>query len=261
MLRNAKLIARAVVPAMMLGSLPLIAGEINPWTGVYIGAHIGGAWSDVTAQDDLKDWCLAGDTACISKYVGPFKYNASGVFGGGTAGYNWQAGGFVFGLEGDLGYMGLDGSKRLFSSSGEANGGVSIVYHQDLNIDGGLYGDITGRAGVLVWPTTLIYGKAGFAFFDGEAEQASTKSWYRPSGTGTFTGWVAGGGIEQFITPNVSIKAEYLHFDFGSERAFQEKVASTLPDGLDDNTPNGYRFGNTQNLSVDTVKVGGAYHF
>ena len=34
-----------------------------------------------------------------------------------------------------------------------------------------------------------------------------------------FTGWTAGGGIEYALTPAWSVKAEYLHFDFGNEQS------------------------------------------
>jgi hypothetical protein len=37
-------------------------------------------------------------------------YRTNGFVGGGQLGYNWQSGALVFGLEGDVGYLGAKGS-------------------------------------------------------------------------------------------------------------------------------------------------------
>src|SRR5258708_5620649 len=91
------------------------------WTGFYLGAHVGGTWGDV----DVKD-----PNGGVNP--GPFPFSADGVFGGGTAGYNVQTGNLVFGIEGDIGYLGLSGSKIIPSSN--------PAKHQTLSLDGGAYG-------------------------------------------------------------------------------------------------------------------------
>ena len=47
------------------------------WTGAYIGAHVGGAWSDLAVTN-------------LDHYTGADKFSnkGNGVFGGGTLGYN-----------------------------------------------------------------------------------------------------------------------------------------------------------------------------
>ena len=171
-------------------------------------------------------------------------FGANGVFGGGTVGYNLNLAPFVIGVEGDLGYLDLSGAGRIPSSNPAA--------HQDITLDGGLYGVVAARAGVLVTPATLVYGKGGFAFYDGEARQQTTNPGYVTHGTSTFTGWAAGGGVEHFITQNVSLKVEYLHFDFGDQAGNQTSVS-------DD--PIGYVYKNRTKLDADSVKLGIAYHF
>ena len=71
----------------------------NTWTGFYIGAHVGGAWSSEKVTDKNDDFLRPG--ASLSN-------DANGVFGGGQIGYNWQHGNLVFGVEGDLGVMDLE---------------------------------------------------------------------------------------------------------------------------------------------------------
>lgn len=41
-----------------------------------------------------------------------FDYNPSGFIGGLTIGNNWQVNHFVYGLEGEIGYLGLDNSAQ-----------------------------------------------------------------------------------------------------------------------------------------------------
>ena len=220
-----------------IGSTSALAKPVvYNWTGGYIGAHIGGVWGDVDVKDDIKDGVLPG----------PFGYSVDGVFGGGTAGYNLQFDNFVIGIEGDLGFIDPNGSGIIPSSN--------PIYHQDITLDSGLYGDITGRLGV-TFDGLLIYAKGGFAFFDGEAKQATTKPGYAPTGTDTFSGWTLGGGAEYFLTRSISLKAEYLHFEFGTQRAYQTTTVADPP------TPVGYQFNNWHDVSFDSVKAGIAYHF
>ena len=47
------------------------------WTGLYLGAHVGGVWGDVDVTDDIDDGVPPG----------PFGYSVDCAFGGGTAGY------------------------------------------------------------------------------------------------------------------------------------------------------------------------------
>jgi outer membrane immunogenic protein len=205
------------------------------WNGFYIGAHVGGDWGKVSVRDDANDGVPPG----------PFTYNATGVFGGGTAGYNVQISNVVMGIEGDFGYMSLKGAGIIPSSNPAA--------HQDITLGAGTYGDVTGRFG-LAFNRTLAYAKGGVAFYEGEARQTTTNPGYVTTGTSTFTGWTAGAGIEHFITDKLSIKAEYLHFGFGTQVGYQTDVA-------DPSSPIGYRFHNWTTLNADSVKAGVNWHF
>lgn len=222
--------------AAMLGfATPALADPYAyNWSGPYLGIHAGGAWGDASTRDDKKD----GVT-----HPGPFAYNPQGAFGGGTVGYNWQIAGIVVGIEADLGYMNLVGDGIIPSDSSS---------HQTLTLDGGLYGDATGRIGFLVLPTTLVYGKGGFAFYDGQAKQTSANPGYFQTGTDTFTGWTIGGGVEHFISHDVSVKIEFQHFDFGSQVGSQTSVTDP---------PIGHVYHNWTDVSADSLKLGVDYHF
>jgi outer membrane immunogenic protein len=206
-------------------------GRMN-WSGFYAGLHGGYASGDVDQRQTTG-----------GMPPGPFSYDASGFFGGGTLGYNWQAGSLVYGLEGDLGYMDLTGAGIIPSSVPTA--------HQDITLRGGVYGDITARVGFAV-DRSLIYAKGGAAFINGESRQTTTNPGYVTHGTSGFSGWVAGGGVEHFITPKISVKAEYLHFDFGRQGGDQTSISDP---------PVGFVYRNTTDVTADTIKVGVAVHF
>lgn len=202
------------------------------WTGFYTGIHAGYAWGDASVLDTTG-----------GVLPGPFDYKPSGVLAGGHAGYNWQMGSVVVGVEGDIGFMDLSGHGTAPSSD--------PTKQQDLRLESGLYGTATGRLGFVVGKS-LIYGKGGWAYLDATASQTTTKPGYVTNPTKAFNGWVWGGGIEHFLSPGVSVKAEYLHFDFGSQLGDQTSVS-------DD--PIGFKYVNKTDVTADTMKVGISVHY
>jgi outer membrane immunogenic protein len=149
----------------------------------------------------------------------------------------------VLGIEGDLGFMDLKGHGLAPSSN--------PIYHQDLTLDGGLYGDITGRLG-FAFDRVLVYGKGGWSYFDGSAAQTTTKPGYVTHATGAFSGAVYGGGVEYLLSPAISLKVEYLHFNFGTQGGDQTSVSDP---------PIGYVYKNRTDVDADTVKFGVNYRF
>jgi outer membrane immunogenic protein len=192
------------------------------WAGLYIGGHVGGAWSslDVNAFDEDRN---------------TFKNNTSGVFGGGTIGYNFQTGNWVYGAEVDLGAMGL--------SHSTANPVDSTIISKTSS---SFYADATARLGY-AFDKTLIYAKGGYAFYDGPISITDTGNPATSSATG-ISGWTVGGGVEYKIAPAWSVKAEYQYFDFGNSGL-----------GIVDSPAFTDHFDNK--LTVHTVKGGVNYHF
>jgi outer membrane immunogenic protein len=183
-----------------------VAAPLYNWSGFYIGA-MGGF-----GKEDTSDFAL------------------SGGFGGGTAGYNWQTGQFVFGIEADA--AGAD-----ISSSFAIPGLVSA--EDKIRA----LGTVRGRVGI-AYEQVLFYGTGGFAWAD-ERVSASALG-VSISDTKTRTGWAAGAGAEWMFLPHWSVKAEYLYRSFGSENFF----ASTIPGGVDSGT-----------LNIHSGQVGVNYHF
>src|SRR5579883_369893 len=214
------------------------------WTGFYLGAHVGGAWGDLTAVDRDGYNTKVGDHTTLSP---------SGVFGGLTAGVNWQRGAAVFGFEGDIGGMDLKARRVMPASAALFGGDTSAA------LDQGAYGDFTARLGYLFRPDILVYGKGGVAMYDGRfrvEDDCSTapcgSATILATGNRTFLGWTAGGGAEYFVFPRWTVKAEYQFFDFGSGKV----------KGVTGNSQAGTLFTfDAKDFTASTVKVGFAYHF
>jgi opacity protein-like surface antigen len=157
---------------------PPIVVPVSPWTGFYVGAHVGGATSS-----EMVDF--NGNT------------DPSGALGGLQAGYNFQiAPLWVAGFEGDFSWTNANGSIPAAGFTSNHN----------------WYSTLSGRLGYIVAPNWLVYGKAGGAWMN--ADYAFTGI---VSTNDTRGGWNVGIGAEYMIAPQWSVKAEYNYLDFGKD--------------------------------------------
>ena len=158
-----------------------------------------------------------------------------GGFVGGTAGYNWQFGRFVFGLEGDYAWANIDGRS--------ATCGTGMLSPHPCGTELQSFGTVRGRVGYVAGPTGLWlpYLTGGLAVGQIHAWDALT-----PAGGSAFrTGWAAGGGVEARLGPHWTIKAEYLYMDLGAARLFD--VVPGVPE--------------TVSFRTNLVRAGLNYHF
>jgi outer membrane immunogenic protein len=201
------------------------------WAGFYTGASVGAIW----ANDKIAD--LDGLNLAQT-----YSLKDTGVIGSGVIGYNFQYLQFVYGIEADLGGLGL--SKTI----SEPNSGTPPVTTNHLG--SGFYSDVTARLGY-AFDRALVYAKGGWAYYEGTANVNNTLGGFGGgvASTSSFTGgWTVGGGVEYAFAPAWSAKVEYLHFDFGNQTA-------TLVTPANGN----FRFSN--DLTADAVTVGVTYHF
>jgi outer membrane immunogenic protein len=99
----------------------------------------------------------------------------------------------------------------------------------------------------MLFGPVLLYGKGGYAFYDGRANVSTGLAGFTMASTSTFQGWTAGGGVEVMIAPAWSAKIEYLHYGFGSQNATLTGAAGVFP--------------YSNQLKLDTMKIGINYHF
>lgn len=194
---------------------------VRNWSGFYLGGNGGSAYARNPAS-----YTVGAAPAPFSNE--DFKIAPEGFFGGVQAGYNFQTGNWVFGVEADFQGSAQKDDRPCVLACGPA---VAALIEQKMP----WFGTVRGRLGYTVG-STLFYGTGGFAY--GKVETAidslagatltSTK-FSRTTG-----GWTAGAGIErplQFFNwfgPNWTTKTEYLYIDLGrSSDGYQ--VAPNVP--------------------------------
>ncbi len=251
------------------------------WTGFYAGVHLGAAWTDFgNNHNTFWDNCSnSGNCSSQSSWdpvsVGTTFSNKSNdeatAFGGGQFGYNWMPYGWtsvVLGLEVDIDGVGGNNEKTAFANTYDGSGNLTGINSVTVKTEGGFAGDVTGRLG-WTWGPAMIYAKGGFAWLETNfSVRASSYDVYNGpannytpatasfSDDKTLTGWTVGAGVEWLLSPNWSVKLEYLHFDFSGDN--HNWSPTFTYDGV---TPTNYNNWNFKNdITVDTVKLGVNYH-
>jgi outer membrane immunogenic protein len=184
------------------------AAAAYSWTGFYIGGSAGAALHEARTDFSAAD---AWDTG----YSGsPINNSKIGGIIGGQLGYNYQIRNFVIGAEGDLSYLGGLGRTGL-GAWPDCRASFCLP---TASTDATAFASIRGRVGY-DFSGTLVYGTAGIGWLklkDNFNVAGNPGGIGSPSKGGNFasTKWapafVVGGGIEQMITPNWSIKGEAL---------------------------------------------------
>jgi outer membrane immunogenic protein len=247
--------------------MPVKAPVIAPfsWTGFYIGATAGAAWtkSDVSldAINAVADpLYITADIPGLDALGSPSIKGTNAVFGG-KLGYNQQWGAVVLGLESDLSYFHFDktvntsGNPFLTFAIGNANFTENVTADWLATVRPRL-GYAFDRA--LVYVTGgLAVGKVSFSNnyvglslngFGNEFESSSVSK--------TKAGWSVGGGVDYALTQNWILSAEYMHVDLGSVSTSGPVAQQSTPFNPVDATLNF-----SAKLKSDIVRAGIAYKF
>ena len=184
-------------PAPMAASMAE-AQPVYPtlWSGLYLGGHIGYGWGEADGR-----------------YVDPFTTTAGsgstdldGLIGGVQIGYNWQALSWVYGIEADFAWSGMDGGRTV----------ALPLPGPVLGVDTQINWMSTVRARIGYAPDRwLIYATGGVAFADFDIDV--TDGVNSTSDGSTHVGWTVGAGVEYALTDAWRMGLEYKYADFGSE--------------------------------------------
>jgi outer membrane immunogenic protein len=199
----------ADMPARVAKAPAAVAAPVFSWTGPYSGLHCGAAWGRVETTG------LSG--AFDNGFTTVVPLRDSGWLCGAQAGFNWQAGSWLYGIESDIGYLSLADS--VFNFVGTGDDAAAFKFKS-------WYGTLTGRVGP-TWDRSALYLKGGAAVARirhiagddnltdiGDLTSVSKTKW----------GWALGVGYEQALQSNWTWKIEYLYMDFG-------KITSGNADG------------------------------
>jgi hypothetical protein len=147
-----------------------------------VGGRLGGAWSDTDWHYDNHNWFNTIGPALVGTN---FDIDASGILGGGQAGFNYQTGAWVIGIEGSVAAADLDESRKspFFPTSDTYTAEVNWLT------------TATGRIGY-AQDKWLAYAKGGWAGADVELTLFDHGTPVRASSSDWANGWTVGGGAE-----------------------------------------------------------------
>ena len=217
----------ADLPTRKEAPAPVFVPPPFTWTGFYVGLNAGGIFTSGSRHATIFDPAAGTDGGFLNAdFPGGLGCGQTGFIGGGQAGYNWQTGAFVLGVETD--FQGTTLSKS-FNNVGVpfAGAGVPALLSGDfLTVNGKAsldwLGTTRGRVGFVVTPDNrlMIYGTGGVAYAGGSANfsvyDSTTGSLWSGNPSSSRVGWVLGGGVEYAFTNNWTVRGEYLYADLGS---------------------------------------------
>jgi len=216
------------------------------WTGPYAGFHLGYGWGNADTYVDPLPPGIPGDQ--VPSTLSP---HPSGIVGGAQAGYNYQMGCFVVGIEADLSASGMSGSQNV--SPIIFGGGVPVAGILSAQESINWFGTVRPRLGYTVKPNVLVYATGGLAYGD-VSYSANTNfvvQQFPASLSTTKVGWTLGGGVEYAVSKCWTVKAEYLYMDLGSESVIAGAIPPYAP------LAEGY----TWNTKANIFQIGMNYKF
>lgn len=163
------------------------------WTGFYAGLQGGYSWG----SNRVRIGSAGGAFAPIS-----FRAGENSAFGGAHGGFNYQLGGIILGIEGDV--------EALNSRSRFDGIGLSARVSQDWQ------GSARARLG-LAFDRLMVYGTGGVSFTEYERRVFAPGALSERL-TSARTGWDVGAGVNFAFTDHLILGAEYRYTDFGRNR-------------------------------------------
>lgn len=266
--------APVLVPAwaadMPVKALPVAAVGYN-WAGAYAGVNVGAVWD----RNDLGLLTLTSPGFAVADPTGAFSGTPVGILivpgafapvatansgpgtafvAGGQAGYNWQSGRVVYGVEGDLdatrSRQAINGTLSEFFPGVNAGGNITRTTTGNFTIERLWQASLRGRVGY-TWDRLMVYATGGLAVTSIRTDASFTyatiiggaltplgfappQNFIAP-GTGskeTYLGSTFGAGFEYALTGGWSIGGEYRYTDFGKRDillAAQPPAGAILP--------------------------------
>jgi outer membrane immunogenic protein len=252
-----RIIARlsTAAAAVMAASFAAQAADLSPpgsrvvyaptWTGFYVGGSAGYGWSNSEVDPAATSvFCNPITTLCAPRSptnalstvqvtnIPPalFTHPSGGMLGA-QAGYNYQAGAWVVGVETDISWTNINGTDtQIGGPAAFAVVGFSPVevFTAPVTADERLkyLGTLRGRLGFVPADPLLVFVTGGLAY--GKITSSTTITQSAPlfpppvdativnEASTTRAGWTVGGGLEYSFAKNWSLKAEYLYFNLGS---------------------------------------------
>jgi outer membrane immunogenic protein len=179
---------------------PAYAAPAYDWSGFYVGVFGGGGWGNHNLSNS------SGPASTFANYTA--NYSSQGGIAGGEAGFNWQSGNYVVGIEADGFWSGISGDDAAAVAAGRFP--IGSVDQDSLRWGGTL----RARGGIAV-DRLLLFFTGGWAY--GDLRHTNTDP---VAGSDQFTvhgnGLTAGCGIAYALTNSLIGKVEYRYYNFNA---------------------------------------------
>jgi len=234
------------------GPEPMSSKEVMPvpvpptscFEGWYFGIHGGGIWAQLDTETSAFEETTApflGGTENL--FQSTRKHDETSGEGGLHAGYNWQRGSWVFGLEVDIQGTDLRRNAQVFDFI-QLPGGSSEEHVYTTAIDSKVALDwySTGRIriGHTLGDRIMVFATGGGVVGLTEVSEVTSVNESTRFG-GVFSdqfsnnnrdirgGWTGGAGIDFCLTPHIILNFTYLYVDLGDESAQTNVDFTSLP--------------------------------
>jgi len=251
------------------------------WSGFYLGVNAGAAFGNYRLDTSTSPNTYLSNPADVAAVnaAGALGTKPTGFAGGGQAGYNWQSGHWVVGVEADLDFLHLNGTASSGAVRYPVGPGafVTAMPVPNVNISQPVNQFVITDYANADWLATLRarvgYAQNNWLFYvtGGLALTQLRQDFLYTDGVANFAvgaelgartdgvwkaGSVVGLGVEAGITNNLSFKAEYLHVDFSNTNSPQTlNNLSTFAPGRNQ------VFTSSGDLTADMVRLGLNYRF
>jgi len=193
-------------------NVPVVGARCASFSGFYIGGNVGAVQYDPKLED--RNGLLSANSPF--RQAATFIGSDDAFVGGPQAGYNFQRGCTLFGIEGDWSWTDARVDSHLFPN---------VVGVRDISTAATLhsFGTLRTRSGVIV-DNALLYVTGGLAWMDVRHNLHFNAVAPAPvidneafSFSDTPLGWTAGVGFEYALSRNISIKSETLYMTTSDE--------------------------------------------
>jgi outer membrane immunogenic protein len=223
-------VAPARAADMPLKAPPAPAPYSSTWSGFYLGGNVGADWGHSTLMPapglPFLAFSNAGGfviTPAQFATLPPTPGSSTSLIGGGQAGYNWQVGHVVYGLEGDVDGTGLREKSASTLTRTTISGTQTVTANFSANVD--WIASLRARLGY-AGDRFMLYGTGGIAvagtsLATGYAITEPPQPFFPPvpgsaSDSHVVGGWTTGVGGEWAINQAWSAGVEYRHSGFGT---------------------------------------------
>lgn len=190
-------LASASVSAALAGNMepapaptPVTAPAVTmtDWSGPFLGAQVGGGFGDT-------DFRYNGGAAA--------DHGIDGAFGGVYAGYDFQSGANVFGVDLAYNFADISGSTECPNPSFTCSSKLRD------------FGAVRGRYG-RAFNDFLVYGAAGYAFGNAKADATGPIGSVFPDNSASVDGWTVALGVQKMLASDWALRGEIAYYDLSA---------------------------------------------